>query len=540
MNAFTYIAGIGRGPSIRALLTCLGYVVTFVVLDWISFIEPFGPFSITAWNPCAGFSLAFALLVPGSYMPLLAIAPLLTTLIFEVTPAPLVVHVLLALVVGSIYGAAVLVLRRAATRFDPSLTQLRDIVILICVAIASSSCVAGIYVAVLVAFSLIEPGDFWTGVLRYWVGDVIGILVVTPLLLAWRHTRHQLSLRLELLFQLACAAIAVWVIFASAAQPRIDLFYLLFLPIIWMGLRGGLAGVNLGLAATQLLIVIAIQRQTTDEIGFTAIQAMMLVLALTGLAIGVVVDERRRAEMRLRSLQDLQAQLARQGSFNELSAALAHEINQPLSAATTYARIAVETLEQADAPTITARETAHKAMLQVQRAAEVVRRMRQLIRAGRGETTAVPVSALIRDAIELAGPDWSTQGIEIEVRILPPDLRIMADALQVQQVLINLLRNAVEAMDANAAGDRRIFVQASRAESGSVAFIVEDTGPGFRAEQLERPFEPFATTKIDGLGIGLNLCRTIIQANGGRLWIANSLRGAAVRFTLPEVGEVPG
>jgi C4-dicarboxylate-specific signal transduction histidine kinase len=267
---------------------------------------------------------------------------------------------------------------------------------------------------------------------------------------------------------------------------------------------------------------------------------MMLVLALTGLAIGVVVDERRRAELRLRVMQDAQARLTRLGSFNELSAAIAHEINQPLSAATTYARVAAEALQVEDGGRTSAREAVQKSMAQVQRAAEVVRRIRQLMRSGMGEPSKVEVAPLIRDAIELAGIARLARGVDISVSITPHGLHVSADVLQAQQVLINLLRNSVEALDEAESADRRILIEAQRGERGMVEFIVKDTGPGFRDEQLADPFQPFVTTKLDGLGIGLSLCRTIIEANGGWLAIANSRSGAVVRFALPEAVESDG
>lgn len=518
----------------------LGFLIVYVALDWVSYIEPFNTFGITPWNPAAGFALAFGLLAGTRYLWLLPITPLLAELIVRQLPASLPVLAGQSLAIGLTYSAAIVLLTRPDRDFRPSLQRLRDVSLLSGFAIATTAVVSAIYVGILVGAQRVEARDFLTAAMRYWIGDLIGILVTTPLLLLYASIRRIPAPSLETIAQVGLAAVALYMIFRTGGAPHVELFYLLFLPITWMALRGGLYTVSMGLAATQVLLVLAIQTLASERPHFASLQAMMLVLALTGLAIGVVVDERRRAEIRVRAMQDAQARLTRLASFNELSAAIAHEINQPLSAATTYARIAIEALQAgsgADGDTA-ARTAAQKSMAQVQRAAEVVRRIRQLMRSGLSEPTAVAVAPLIRDAIELAGIERFAAGCDVTVDVQPAGLLARADELQTQQVLINLLRNAAEAVSEVGEAARQISITVGRDGEGMVAFVLQDTGPGFRKEQLEEPFQPFVTTKLDGLGIGLSLCRTIIEANGGRLSIANTRRGAQVRFSLPEAVEV--
>jgi len=527
--------------ALRAALIGCAYLVTYVLLDWISFIEPFGSFGITPWNPTEGLSFAFGLLSGRAMLPLLVLAPLLAEVIVRSMPAPFSVLIGLSLATGGVYISAILLLKSARSRFDISLQRLSDVATLIGAGACCAGIASGLYVGLLVLGGHIAGRDFATAALRYWVGDAIGIMVTTPLVLAlWSSPRKAPPLSLEMLAQLVLVEAALASIYATAGAPRIELFYLVFIPIIWMALRGGLLAVSFGLAVTQVLLIINIQMLAAGRVHVTPVQAMMLVLTLTGLAIGVVVDERRRAQERLRKLQATQAEITRVGSFNELSAALAHEINQPLTAATTYARVAVESLRSDDGRNSAARTAALKSMEQVQRAAEVVRRIRQLIRAGQVEPATIPVSRLVWDALDLAGLDRRASGIEVDVRIVPADLQVWADPLQVQQALLNLLRNAAEAIGERTDGPHLLRVRAVRGDPGEVEVIVEDTGPGFRSEVLERPFEPFHTTKVDGLGIGLSLCRTIIQANRGRVWIENTGEGAAVHFTLPKEPEVAG
>lgn len=532
------LLSIGALPSRKLVAVGLGYVCVHVLLDWISYIEPFGPFGITPWNPASGLMLSFALMLGPRVFPALFAGPMLAEIFVHRMPAPLPVLVLLSMAISGVYGVAAGLLARPAADFQPSLQRLRDVVLLSVAALLCAGIVSALYVGILVAAGLIEPHEFRVAAIRYLIGDFIGIVVTAPVLLEIAFSRRLVRPAGEALAQFGLLVLVLYLIFATSTEPRLELFYLMFLPIIWMGLRGGLWNVSMGLAATQILVVLAIHQLSGQWPNFTSLQAMMLVLALTGLSIGIVVDERRRAELRLRLLQDAQAQMARQASFNELSAALAHEINQPLSAATTYARLAIEAMEAQGGPKSSATDAALKSLAQVRRATEVVRRLRQLMRSGQTERQTVAVSALVRDSIELAAIDRA--GITLEIDIQPGGLSIQADPLQAQQLLINLLRNAAEAMAEGASASPRIRVVARRGPARMVAFLIEDTGPGFREEQIEQPFEPFTTTKVDGLGIGLSLCRTIIRAHGGEISIASSRGGGAVRFSLPEAVESDG
>ena len=288
-----------------------------------------------------------------------------------------------------------------------------------------------------------------------------------------------------------------------------------------------------GLVLTQVGLIIAIELLAAVDVDITAFQALMLVLTITGLAAGVLVTERRRAEFQLRLQQDAQARLSRLGSMGELAAALAHEINQPLTAAGTYSRVAANALASDNTPPDMAREAANKAVGQVERAAEVVRRLRGLIQLGRSEIAPVMVSRIVQESLDLLRPEIDRHNITVReqmARDLPP---VMADILQVEQVLINLVRNSIEAIGGARLDGGNVAIEAVAGEAGYVEVRVRDNGPGFEREQLDLSLEPFATTKVDGLGIGLALSRSIIEAHGGRLWLGRKSPGAVVHFTLP-------
>jgi C4-dicarboxylate-specific signal transduction histidine kinase len=265
----------------------------------------------------------------------------------------------------------------------------------------------------------------------------------------------------------------------------------------------------------------------------------MLVLTITGLAAGALVTERRRAEFQLRLQQDAQARLARLGSMGELAAALAHEINQPLTAAGTYARVAAHALALGGTPPDVAREAANKAVGQVERAAEVVRRLRALIRLGRSEIAPVAVGRIVQESLELLRPEIDRRNITVREELARDLPLVMADVLQVEQVLINLVRNSIEAISGADVARGSVVIEAIRDEAGLVEVRVHDNGPGFEKEQVEAPLVPFATTKADGLGVGLALSRSIIEAHGGRLWVGKQSQGAVVHFTLPTSEGMP-
>src|SRR5262249_19146909 len=195
------------------------------------------------------------------------------------------------------------------------------------------------YVSLTVATGLVPAGNFAAVTARYWVGDVIGVLTVAPFALFAMTRRRILPLTTETLLQFAAVGLALAVVFGFAQEKQLQLFYVLFLPIVWLAVRAGSEGVSVGILVTQLGLILGIQLLPAGSFDLTAFQALMLVLAVTGLTAGELVTERRRTESQLRLQQESLSRLARLGSMGELAAAVAHELNQPLMAAGTYARL---------------------------------------------------------------------------------------------------------------------------------------------------------------------------------------------------------
>ena len=509
-----------------------GYLAVYVFLDWITFIEPYGPFAITPWNPNTGVSIVVVLVFGRRMIPFLFIAPLLGDLVvLRQLLLPLTVELASAVLIGGVYGAAMLLLLHPKLRFDRALQSTHDLFPLAAVTVMSAALVAVGYVGLVIAAGLLPTADFTAATLRYWVGDMIGIMVVAPFALVLWTRRQVLWMSGETLLQFAAILAALTLVFGYASAPKLQLFYVLFLPIVWMAVRTGIEGVSIGILTIQLGLIAGMQLFPDGTHDLTAIQALMLVLALTGLFAGELVTERRRTEAELRLHQESLARLARLGSVGELAAAVAHELNQPLMAAGTYTRLVDDAIRAGNANTTMVAETAKKAAAQVERAAAVVRRLRALVRLDRSNRVACRVDHIVRETVNLCRLDLDRLGVNVQQSLaanLPP---VMVDKLQIEQALLNLMRNSMEAI--GEAGRGTISVEAALAGAEFVEIRVRDSGPGFPPDRVANPFLPFSSSKKEGLGFGLPLCRSIIEAHGGRIWLDVDSPGATIHFTLP-------
>lgn len=242
------------------------------------------------------------------------------------------------------------------------------------------------------------------------------------------------------------------------------------------------------------------------------------------------------AEERMQTLQTQLAHLGRVAAMNEMGAALAHELNQPLSAAGSFLNGAARLLDRSPLDTEMMREGLDAASEQMLRAGGIIRRLREFVAKRDTHRGAEPLVAMIEEACALAtiGP----VGRSIRPRYqfaTPDDARVLVDRIQIQQVILNLIRNAAEAMAASPRRD--LLVATAPAAGGMVQVSVSDTGPGVAPEVAAQLFQPFATTKTDGMGVGLSISRGIIEAHGGRLWCdPNPDGGAIFRFTVPAAG----
>jgi two-component system, LuxR family, sensor kinase FixL len=505
----------------------VAYLAGYVLLDWLSYVHPYATFGITPWNPPTGLSFALILLFGVEFLPWLFVAPVLADGIVRGFALPLPAEIAAGTIIGGGYAAATALLLVPRLRFDAALTSRGSLLMLLTTAVVSTAMVAGLYVLMLVAFGLLPAADFASAALRFWVGDMIGVAVLTPFLLVLMTRRRPLQVSWEAVALVVGVAIAMFAVFGFAGSLRFQLFYLFFLPVIWTAVRFGLEGVTVGLLLTQIGLIAAIHFTEDAAADVTSYQALMVVLTLTGLSVGVLVSEQQRTQQQLRINQEALNRAFRLGSMGEFAAALAHEINQPLTAVANYARVARNAANVAAAS-----EAADRVIAQVDRAAEVVRRLRNFIRLGRGETELARVRDLVNSAVSYCRAELDRQGVEVEVRTARDLPAVSVDAVQIEQVLVNLVRNSAEALNDAGRHDGRIVVTGAR-EGDWVSVEVRDNGPGFDPGVAERAAAPFTTTKPEGLGLGLSLARSIVEAHGGTLVIQSGAFGASVSFTLP-------
>ena len=249
------------------------------------------------------------------------------------------------------------------------------------------------------------------------------------------------------------------------------------------------------------------------------------------------ISERRRAEERARQRQAELAHVARLNMVGEMATTLAHELNQPLGAVSTYTEACRLLLRSGAEDTAQLMRALDQISKQAQRASEIVRRVREFVRKTDQGRTKIDLNGLVGDAVALTAEDARAHGIAIEL-LLSRDLpAIVADRVQIEQVLLNLLRNSVEAMGTARAGGRWLIVGTARGAVQHVVVTVRDNGPGLRAGEERRIFEPFYTTKSEGMGMGLSISRSIVEEHAGHLW-AERNRGLGVTFyvDLPAIG----
>jgi C4-dicarboxylate-specific signal transduction histidine kinase len=263
-------------------------------------------------------------------------------------------------------------------------------------------------------------------------------------------------------------------------------------------------------------------------------QVFLTAVAVPLLLLAVALEERGRAQRDAMEQRKQLTHLSRVAMLGELSGGIAHELNQPLTAILSNAQAAQHFIANKSADQEILVEILRDIITADQRAGEVIRRLRALFK--RGETQFEPLEAneLVQEALGIMHGDLVLRAIETVTQLTEGLARVHGDRVELQQVLLNLVMNACDAMAANAPEARRLTIRTRLMEETWVQISVMDSGPGFAAEQYEKLFEPFYTTKSHGLGLGLSISRAIIRAHGGRLWgSAEPRRGASFHIGLP-------
>jgi PAS domain S-box-containing protein len=543
-----------------------------------------------------------------------------------------------------------------------------DVVMLLIVTIIGSGLVASGFVASYAAAGVLPWSGFAEAGFHFWIGDAIGIVVLLPPLLLLHERVKQRAppdhgwaafQLVEFAAQGASIVAALAAVFSGIGGDHpLGLFYLLFLPLIWIATRHGLPAASWAVLVIQIGLIAGLEIQGHSEPSLRAFQLLMFALAATGLMLGAVVSERRRlalalvdsegrraailntardgvlvidaggtiqsinpaverlfsrpshqligrdvselvegvpdlfhrlrfaarssasearcweldarradgctfpiefsagrfdlrgaehytvvmrditarrkAEARYREHEAELAHVSRVSLAGEMAAGLAHELSQPLTAIAAYARGCLRLLAGSAPEPALLHEGIAEVVQQAERAGDVLDRLREFVRGGEFRRAPTEVRPLIDAAVSLTRMEAMHREVEIEARIDPGLPAALVDQVQIEQVLLNLLRNAMDAMEMANTERRSIAVEARRKSKGIVEISVADSGPGVAAEVMDSIFEPFVTTKPNGMGMGLSISRSIVESHGGSLRTARGARsGAIFMFDLP-------
>lgn len=536
------VRALRRLPTIDPLpwAAVLGYFVVYLLLDWASLIRPLHQLNITPWNPPA--ALAVALLMANRRLWWVVWLSLMASELF--------VRGLAAVDFVSAAASAALTLNYLAMSAALSRTlrrgwrldRRRDVAWLAAVVAAGSLMGAALYAGTYALAGVLPWRMPWRALAHFWVGDAVGFVVTLPLVLSLLDAERRAvlvrTLRHPQAWLIGLAACAtLWLLFGQLdAQEGRGHAYLLLLPVVWAATRFGSAGGVLASALIQVGLIVSLQIVNPQDLAVLEMQLRMIVITLTGLLLGVVVDERARADAELRRSLHLAA-------AGQMLAALAHELNQPLTALTTYAQ-ACEMLAQPD-PSIDEsrrrRQLAHVAArinADAMRAGEVVRRLRDFFRSGSMQLRPADIGALAREALDAQSRRAHAAGIALDLEWPPGLPEAWVDSVQIEVVLRNLLANALDAMTSGSPQPR---VQLRGSRHGEVLQLeVIDGGPGLSAARAAALFDGpgqlhgdgQGSEKVGGMGVGLGICRAIVEAHGGRLWCEAGPRGHFC-FTLP-------
>jgi two-component system, LuxR family, sensor kinase FixL len=526
----------------NAIATVCCFVGLYIALDWISFIRPLPGSGFTPWNPPPALALALLIRKGLGFGPAVFAAELIASRVVEHFPLGALASLCSAAVVAGGYTATAVLLRHfPLTSRGP--IRVGAVAGFLATTAAGALGVGIADVQTIVALGGLPSGLASSSIWHSFIGDLTGTIGLLPALLMWetaweRWKETAVSARvIDVTIFLAGLAAALVLVFGNAHEKELQLFYLMLPPVIWIAVRHGLAWCAMAILVDQLALIATIALLGFSSADYLSCQLLSIVISSTGLILGAVVTQRHYAEQILRHQQAELARHARLTTVGAFGAAVVHEISQPLAAAATFAHSSKQLLAEQPVNAGLLRETVENVEQETRRAGAIVDRIRHFLDRGELAWSSIDLGGVLRRLCDALADDARVNGVSIRVNV-PTSTSVDADRIQIEQVLANLMRNAIEAAAARpekGAG----WVQTTLSHSSeSVRIEVEDNGHGVAPDVVDRLFEPFETTKRRGIGLGLSLSREIVKAHGGRLWLDRT--GAAGSLFVLELPDKRG
>jgi two-component system sensor kinase FixL len=527
-----------RGPLVAVGI----FAALYVALDWISFVHVLPAVGFTLWNPPPACGLALLLIKGFGYAPALFVVSLISDGLVAGFPAGFGPTFVADAIVAGGYTAVAVAIKHLSFA-DHSLQKVSDIAWYLLICALGVPAIAFLATGAFVLLHALPSAQFVSAGSRFWIGDLTGIVGLLPALLSIRLARDDwdrlapLQRLIDITAFLIGLILALLIIFGIAGGQEPHFFYLLLLPVIWVAVRRGLPWSAIAILITQSALIATVSSLEFPSNEFLSFQILSLTVCATGLLVGAVVTERQRAEVNLRRQRAELERMARLTTAGALGMAVVHQISQPLATIATYTHACRQLLRSVSTNNNEIlSETMAKAEVEVVRTGVIVDRLRDFLSSGSVCLSPVDLSAVAREVVAALTDSGRTPGVDIQVDA-PPVSPVIADRIHIEQVLVNLIRNAIEAT----AGDRRrgkhVCVRVHDF-GDDVEVVVEDDGPGISPDIAQCLFEPFETSKRNGMGLGLWLSREFVNRNGGRLWWdPATVAGARFAFRLPRQAD---
>jgi two-component system, LuxR family, sensor kinase FixL len=510
--------------------------VGLIALERLMTFSPLHVPPVTPWNPLLGICLAIAL-VHRAHGTFLAFAAAVTSgLIVPESPAPTV----LALLDGIVAAAQTAAIASLAGRLNRTSTHYLLKNKLVSALLVSPVIVVAaglIYVSALSLFGIVIFSDDGLHLIRFWVGSIIGIVIFTPLFAIHLAPGPKIALTAPRLVEAAAQGLvvvaAVWTAFGEYPQTASRYLFVVFLPMIWIALRSGVRGAIAMNALVQASMIGSLAIAGHLAVNVTLFQALLLVLSASGIIFGLAVDQSKAATLQLRAREEELSASLRIAATGELAGTLAHELGHPLGAISNYAAALNHVLRKIAPGNAEATAIGAKLTQEIVRATDTLHRMRDFFRTGALAVEQIDIGAIVKDAVFLLKDRLGHNAISPYIVVQGGPKMVLGDSIQLRAVVYNLLVNAIDALKPQPAESRVLSITVRRA-GDSIVLEVEDSGGGVAMDVRDDIFEPLVTTKKDGLGLGLSMSRSVINAHGGAIVLADShLGGAKFIVTLP-------